>query len=104
MKSAFAALFGDISFLMGLDRMKSSTWCLQPSISPSLLDCDWVGVYLLDWHTFYEFSLVRGETPLQVFATLNQQPVEIKSDDSAMAPFGLVVFSQRGALWLWMKV
>jgi hypothetical protein len=93
---------------MGLDGTQSSTWRFHSSISPSFLDCEWIGVYLRDWDILYEFSSVQsvkksGETPLQVCATLNRQPFEIESEDFVMTPFGLVVFWQGGALWLWKK-
>jgi hypothetical protein len=105
----FEALLGELpSFLMGLDGTKSFAWRLQSSISPSFLNCEWVGVYLRDWDTLYEFSSVQsvkrsGETHLQVCATINQQPWEIESENYVMTPFGIVVFWQGGASWLWKK-
>lgn len=105
----FEGLLGELpSFLMGLDGTKSFTWRLQSSITPSFLDCEWVGVYLRDWDTLYELNSVRlvkrsGDTPLQVCATINQQPWEIESENYVMTPFGIVVFWQMGASWLWKK-
>ena len=93
---------------MGLNGTMSFTWRLQSSILPSLLDSQWAGVYLRNWDTLYGLSSVQsveriGETTLQVCATINEQLWEIQSENYMMTPFGIVVFWQEGASWLWKR-
>lgn len=101
----FEALLGEMPSL--LTSMKHFNGHLQSLVSPSFLDCQWVGVYLRDWDTIYDFSSVQSITHrdrncLKVSATINQKPLDIESKNFVMTPFGLVVFWE-GASWLWKK-
>jgi hypothetical protein len=76
-------------------------------VSSSLLHGEWAGVYLQEWNTVYKYDAVQsvtksGTNSLKVSATINHEPLDIKSENFVMTPFGLVVFWE-GASWLWKK-
>lgn len=104
----FEALLGAFpSFQTGKQRAQYFPWRLQPSVSPSIFDCEWVGVYLRNWDTLYPFNSVQsvtktGEDSLKASVTINEEPLDIESESFVMTPFGLVVF-WRGVSWFWKK-
>ncbi|KIW36060.1 uncharacterized protein PV06_11640 [Exophiala oligosperma] len=103
----FTTLLGELPSLMtGHDTLKHFEPHLQSILVDDFLDCEWVGLYHRNWDSLYRFDSVQSivkvdNNRLKVSAAIIE-PLNIVSNDFAMTPFGLVVFSE-GVTWLWKK-